>query len=608
MTINNSTRTAGPFIGNGVTADFPFSYKVFTRNDMLVAQTVTATSVETIKTIDADYTVTLNADQNSSPGGIIHMLVPPPAGTSLAATSNIPITQNLDLTNGGGFYPRVINDALDRMVIQIQQLAQQIGGGVVIGAAATYAAIMTFISNIGSSMGSSLVGFIHSGIGAVLRTLQDKERDFTNVKDYGALVNGVADDAAAITKTITARASFALGGGTSKVLSTITTQTGMSLAGAAQPKYLGPVATADVILTTALTGLTIGGPGNSIRGMHLKPVTPNQVGSIGVNGLDKYFLEMGDCLIENFETGIRQEKSLYHTYRRVDVQGGKYGMRFVAAVGAWNVAWFNNVVTMENCRLRQNSECNLDFQGQGLKAVNCDFSGGITTGAKAAVRVRAGTYDANFDSCYMEALGTGAFPYLIEGGTTRITGGFVQGGAPATRCQALVRATGGAKVIVDGLTAQDYFNNLFEVDGAGSVIYIMPGTKLGAAYNTFKSETAGGKVIDLSTFDPADKMDQSLFINDVVAIASGGTYTYQLTSSESVNIRAYLVLNGGSSLFSVTGTAVWVNLGAGTGNSQHNLVSSSGSVTVAIANATGIMTITNSSGFPGTMRFKLQTR
>ena len=51
---------------------------------------------------------------------------------------------------------------------------------------------------LSASGGSALVGFIHAGTGAVLRTLQDKNRDIINVKDFGAVGDKVTDDAPAI--------------------------------------------------------------------------------------------------------------------------------------------------------------------------------------------------------------------------------------------------------------------------------------------------------------------------------------------------------------------------------------------------------------------------
>lgn len=186
MTINNSSRTAGPFIGNGSTLSFPFNFKVFARSDVLVARTVTATGVETILVLDSDYTVNLNSGQDSNPGGTVNMSVAPPVGTTLAATSNLTIQQNLDLTNGGGFYPTAINNALDRIVIFIQQLNARVGlGALNVGAAATVAAILNTLTTLAGSTGSSLIGFIQAGVGAILRTMQAKARERISICDYG---------------------------------------------------------------------------------------------------------------------------------------------------------------------------------------------------------------------------------------------------------------------------------------------------------------------------------------------------------------------------------------------------------------------------------------
>lgn len=53
------------------------------------------------------------------------------------------------------------------------------------------------LSQLSASSGSSLVGFMPSGAGAVARTQQDKDREFVSVKDFGAVGDGVTDDTAA---------------------------------------------------------------------------------------------------------------------------------------------------------------------------------------------------------------------------------------------------------------------------------------------------------------------------------------------------------------------------------------------------------------------------
>ena len=126
MTISNiSIRKAGPSQGNGVNTAFPFTFKVFTTADVLVTY-LNASGVELSLTLNIDYSVSLNTDQNASPGGTVNLDWPPAIGTYITLTSQVTNTQNLTLTNSGGFYPQSINDALDRCVIQIQQLAEQL--------------------------------------------------------------------------------------------------------------------------------------------------------------------------------------------------------------------------------------------------------------------------------------------------------------------------------------------------------------------------------------------------------------------------------------------------------------------------------------------------
>ena len=126
MTISSTVRIAGPFTGNGVTTTFPFAFKVFTSADLLVVRETIATGIETTLVIVTDYTVTLNADQNGSPGGSVVLLSALAATYTLTITSAVEVLQPTDLTNQGGFYPEVITDALDRATIQIQQLADSV--------------------------------------------------------------------------------------------------------------------------------------------------------------------------------------------------------------------------------------------------------------------------------------------------------------------------------------------------------------------------------------------------------------------------------------------------------------------------------------------------
>ncbi len=123
MPISSNIRKAGPYTGTGLVTTYPFYFKVFQVADLYVVQADTA-GVETVLALDTDYTVSLNADKDVSPGGNVVLTTALASGYALVITSSIENLQPTDLTNMGGFYPSVITDALDRACIQIQQISE----------------------------------------------------------------------------------------------------------------------------------------------------------------------------------------------------------------------------------------------------------------------------------------------------------------------------------------------------------------------------------------------------------------------------------------------------------------------------------------------------
>ncbi|CCJ48974.1 hypothetical protein [Bordetella parapertussis] len=130
MTISSEVRKAGPYDGDDVTTSFPFSFKVFSADDVVVVLTDPAGIETTLTGSGTDYSVTLNADQDTAPGGTVEKVSALATDYLLTITSSVPNLQPLDLTNQGGFYPKVINAALDRLTILAQQNAEQIGRSV----------------------------------------------------------------------------------------------------------------------------------------------------------------------------------------------------------------------------------------------------------------------------------------------------------------------------------------------------------------------------------------------------------------------------------------------------------------------------------------------
>ena len=127
MTISSTVRTAGPFTSG---SSFAFAFKVFAQADVAVYRTVTSTGVVTTLALNTDYTVSLSADQDTNPGGTVTLNTALAAGQSLLIVSAVANTQSTDITNQSGFYPDVINDALDRATVQVQQVQGQANRGI----------------------------------------------------------------------------------------------------------------------------------------------------------------------------------------------------------------------------------------------------------------------------------------------------------------------------------------------------------------------------------------------------------------------------------------------------------------------------------------------
>ena len=127
MTISSTVRTAGPYSGAGVASPLPFGFKVFQDTDILVQITRSDGSAEVL-TLGTDYSVTLNGDQDANPGGWVSLVTPlANDGSSVQITSNVQPLQPQSITNQGGFYPKVIEGALDRLTILLQQQSYSAG-------------------------------------------------------------------------------------------------------------------------------------------------------------------------------------------------------------------------------------------------------------------------------------------------------------------------------------------------------------------------------------------------------------------------------------------------------------------------------------------------
>lgn len=119
MTISTTSNRAR-YEGNGATTAFTYSFRIDDEDEVSVIL-VDADGVETTLTA-GQYSIT--GIGSSSGGTVTYPLSGSPlaAGNQIVIVRTVPLTQETDLTNQGGFYPEVIETSLDRLTMITQQL------------------------------------------------------------------------------------------------------------------------------------------------------------------------------------------------------------------------------------------------------------------------------------------------------------------------------------------------------------------------------------------------------------------------------------------------------------------------------------------------------
>lgn len=240
MTVTTNTNKVQA-LGNGVTKTFPYTFRIYSASDLVVTSTNITTGVDTALVLNTDYTVTGAGSYNG--GNVVLTGTAPSATTRITIRRAIAVTQGTDLRNQGAYFAETHEDVFDRLMMIDQQQQETLDRSLAFpasdaaathyelpAAAARANNLLGFDENgkpvavapaaqsatalqalLAASSGSSLVGFIQAGVGAVKRLVQDKLRDSgVSVMDFGAVGDGVADDTAELVAAI--EAADAVGG------------------------------------------------------------------------------------------------------------------------------------------------------------------------------------------------------------------------------------------------------------------------------------------------------------------------------------------------------------------------------------------------------------
>ena len=112
------------------------------------------------------------------------------------------------------------------------------------------------LARLAQSDGSSLIGFLQSGTGAVATTVQAKLRETVSVKDFGAVGNGVTNDASAIQSALNTGKNVEIEKGL-----TFRIDSGLSFTSANQVLILNGTLLAGVAMNAVITSTDLSGVG-----------------------------------------------------------------------------------------------------------------------------------------------------------------------------------------------------------------------------------------------------------------------------------------------------------------------------------------------------------
>lgn len=119
MTVNTTTITSGPFVGNGIADTFSYTFKVDDKDQLRVYET-TDLGVQTLLVVDTDYTV---AGIGNDGGGILTRVAGAlPVDFEWFIRSNYKETQLTAFDSQGAFFPELHENAMDKLTFLIQQI------------------------------------------------------------------------------------------------------------------------------------------------------------------------------------------------------------------------------------------------------------------------------------------------------------------------------------------------------------------------------------------------------------------------------------------------------------------------------------------------------
>ncbi len=126
MTVNTQNIRSGPYVGNGTTVEFAYTFPI---------QETSQVAVYFIDEFDEIFSWTLGTDYTVSgvgddDGGVITATVAPEENQKILIISDYDATQDSEISSQGAFFPDIHEDAFDKLTMLVQQLEYKVNRSV----------------------------------------------------------------------------------------------------------------------------------------------------------------------------------------------------------------------------------------------------------------------------------------------------------------------------------------------------------------------------------------------------------------------------------------------------------------------------------------------
>lgn len=123
-----STENRVQYSGDGVSVAFPYAKLFLEQNDLVVVSTNLSTLVDTVRTLNVNYTIVGNVDLSGvyPDGANVVFTVPPTALERITIYRQTDLTQGTDLEENDDLPANVLERALDKLTILLQQISDDV--------------------------------------------------------------------------------------------------------------------------------------------------------------------------------------------------------------------------------------------------------------------------------------------------------------------------------------------------------------------------------------------------------------------------------------------------------------------------------------------------